>query len=119
MEEDYIPLDPGFSDRFTTQRRPKCQLYVVSPPALAVETFADRLRSALGGGPVAAFQLRLKEVDDDTIRRAVEALLPICNEHEVAFILNDRADLGAEMGTDGGRSVEILDENAWSARRGW
>lgn len=99
-DSDLIPLDPGFGDRFDRQRRPACQLYVVSPPAIGPE-FADALRAALGAGPVAAFQLRVKGVDDDHIRRTAEALMPVCTAHDVAFILNDRMDLAKELGTDG------------------
>ena len=99
-DDDLIPLDPGFGDRFERQRRPACQLYVVSPPNVGPD-FADRLRAALGAGPVAAFQLRLKDVDDDHIRRTAEALMPVCRDHDVAFLLNDRMDLAKELGTDG------------------
>ena len=47
-----------------------CRLYLISPeriehPAL----FANDLRAALDGGDVAAFQLRLKSVDDDAIAK--------------------------------------------------
>lgn len=99
-ESELIPLDPGFGERFERQRRPKCQLYIVSPPVIDAG-FADRLRAALGAGPVAAFQLRMKDVSDDAILRAAETLLPICNEHEVAFLLNDRMDLAKTCGADG------------------
>ena len=99
--DDLIPLDPGFGDRFDRQRRPACQLYVVSPPAIVLPDFVEALKSALGGGPVAAFQLRLKDVADEVVLRAAEALLPVCNEHDVAFLLNDRADLAKACGADG------------------
>lgn len=99
--DDSVPLDPGFGDRFARQQRPPCQLYVVSPPAIELPAFADRLKAALGGGPVAAFQLRLKGVSDDDVLRAAEALLPICADHDVAFLLNDRADLAKACGADG------------------
>ena len=46
-------------------------------------------------------QLRLKGASDDEIRRAGRALMPIAQERGVAFILNDRPDLAAEMGADG------------------
>ncbi|MEY2883415.1 MAG: thiamine-phosphate pyrophosphorylase [Pseudomonadota bacterium] len=99
-EDDNIPLDPGFGDRFDRQPRPACQLYIISPPAIT-PAFADTLKAALDGGPVAAFQLRLKDVSDDAVLRACEALLPVCNAADVAFILNDRADLAARAGADG------------------
>ena len=50
---------------------------------------------------MACVQLRLKDVDDDTVRRACAVLRPVCQDRDVAFILNDRADLAAETGCDG------------------
>lgn len=101
MSNELIPLDPGFGDRFDRQFRPACQLYVVSPPAIVPANFAEKLKAALDGGPVAAFQLRLKDVSDTDVLRACEALLPVCNAADVAFILNDRADLAKAVGADG------------------
>ena len=55
--------------------------------------FADRLAAALDAGDVAAVQLRLKDVDDDAWRRAIDVLRPVAQARGVAFLLNDRADL--------------------------
>jgi thiamine-phosphate pyrophosphorylase len=99
--DDLIPLDPGFPDRFHRDARPPCQLYVVSPPAIGIPAFTESLKAALGAGPVAAFQLRLKDVPDADVLRACAALLPVCQAHDVAFILNDRADLAKAAGADG------------------
>jgi thiamine-phosphate pyrophosphorylase len=38
---------------------------------------------------------------DDDIRRAAELLMPIAQARDVAFIVNDRPDLAAELGADG------------------
>jgi thiamine-phosphate pyrophosphorylase len=100
-DDELIPLDPGFGARFEPQPRPPCQLYVVSPPAIVVPDFVEALKAALDGGPVAAFQLRLKDVPDADVLRACDALLPVCAAHDVAFILNDRADLAKQAGADG------------------
>jgi thiamine-phosphate pyrophosphorylase len=100
QEDDDLQLDPDFAARFETQFRPACQLYLISPPAID-GGFADRLAAALDAGPVAAFQLRLKGVADEMIVAAAEALIPVCAAHDVAFILNDRADLAARVGADG------------------
>ena len=78
-----------------------CRLYLITPPALEPGLFAEALRQALGAGDVACLQLRLKNVSDDAIRRATDALLPIAQRHDVAFIVNDRPDLAAELGADG------------------
>ena len=99
-DDDPVRLDPGFGDRFARERRPACQLYLVSPPMFA-PGFPARLDAALSGGPVAAFQLRLKEVSDAAILAAASACREICARHDVAFILNDRADLAKQCGADG------------------
>ena len=78
-----------------------CRLYLITPPALEPARFADELRAALDGGDVACLQLRLKDTDDDAIRRACEVLMPIAHQYDVAFLVNDRPDLAAEMGADG------------------
>ena len=78
-----------------------CRLYLITPPKLEPRAFADDLKRALGGGDVASLQLRLKDVSDDDIRRAIEILMPIAQKADVAFILNDRPDLAAEMRCDG------------------
>ncbi len=82
-------------------KRPPCQLYLINPPAIVLADFIEHLKQALGGGPVAALQLRLKTVPDADILRAGEALLPICRAHDVALIINDRADLARTLGADG------------------
>lgn len=81
--------------------RPTTRLYLITPPAFDPETFARELEEALAGGDVASLQLRLKDVDDDTVRRATRILQPIAQDHGVAFIMNDRPDLAAELDCDG------------------
>jgi thiamine-phosphate pyrophosphorylase len=78
----------------------RCRLYLITPPVLPTG-FPDLLAAALDGGDVACLQLRLKDADDDEIRRAVETLLPIAQAREVAFLLNDDAKLAAATGCDG------------------
>lgn len=78
-----------------------CRLYLVTPPTLDPAAFAPVLASALDAGDVACLQLRLKEVDDDTVRHACDRLMPIAQDRGVAFILNDRPDIAGEMGCDG------------------
>lgn len=78
-----------------------CRLYLITPPALDLATFPDRLAAALDAGDVAAVQLRLKDADDDTVRRAADALRPVAQGRDVAFLLNDRPDLAVQTGCDG------------------
>jgi thiamine-phosphate pyrophosphorylase len=90
-----------------------CRLYLLTPPTIEVTAFAATLERALDGGDMASLQLRLKDVSDDDIRRATEALMPIAQARDVAFILNDRPDLAAELGADG---VHIGQEDATYAQ---
>jgi len=79
-----------------------CRLYLITPPQIAdLEAFASALEEALGAGDVACLQLRLKDVDDDAVGRAVKRLMPVCHQRDVAFILNDRPDLAHTLGCDG------------------
>ena len=78
-----------------------CRLYLITPPEIDLDSFAPKLEAALDAGDVACLQLRLKEADDDTVRRAGELLLPICQAREVPLLINDRPDLAARIGAAG------------------
>jgi thiamine-phosphate pyrophosphorylase len=100
QEADLPSLGADFSERFEREKRPPCQLYLISPPAID-GNFADTLKSALSGRGVAAFQFRLKGVDEDSIARVAEPLRRICADHETAFIINDSMALAKRLGADG------------------
>jgi thiamine-phosphate pyrophosphorylase len=87
----------------------RCRLYLVTPPALDPAAFKDTLAAALDAGDVACLQLRLKDVSDDAIRRACEVLLPVAQQRNVAFLMNDRPDLAVSTGCDG---VHVGQEDA-------
>jgi thiamine-phosphate pyrophosphorylase len=77
-----------------------CQLYLISPLDLSGD-FPQRLERAFDAGPVAAFQFRVKGVDQHEAARLAEPLLAICREREVAFIVNDSIALAKRVGADG------------------
>ncbi len=99
-ETDENALDPRFPERFDQRQRLPTQLYIISPPALEAD-FPDRLARAFDGGPVAAFQLRIKGGDDHAIAKWAEPLQKLCSEREVAFIINDSIALAKRIGADG------------------
>src|SRR6185312_3692160 len=81
---------------------PLCRLYLITPPRLDdLAGFARTLSHALDAGDVAALQIRLKDVPDEIIAAAVDALTPVAAARDVAVILNDRPDLAARLGCDG------------------
>jgi thiamine-phosphate pyrophosphorylase len=81
-----------------------CQLYLISPLDVSGD-FPRRLENALdasgAGGPVAAFQFRVKGVDQHEAARLAEPLLEICRARDVAFIVNDSVALAKRMGAEG------------------
>jgi thiamine-phosphate pyrophosphorylase len=89
-----------FSAKFPREKRPPCQLYLISPLDVS-GAFPDRLRAALDAGPVAAFQFRVKGVDQHAAAALAEPLQRICADANVAFIVNDSAGLAKRLGADG------------------
>lgn len=78
------------------------ELYLITPPRLDdLAGFGDLLAEALDAGEIACLQLRLKDVDDDTIKRAAEHLLPICHARRVPMLMNDSPELALATGSDG------------------
>ena len=98
---DELPDLSDFAEQFERDpRRPPCQLYLVSPLDVG-GAFPDALKAALDAGPVAAFQFRVKGVDQHEAARLAAPLQDICAAREVAFIVNDSAALAKRIGADG------------------
>lgn len=77
-----------------------CQLYLISPLDVGGE-FPAQLEAALSAGPVAAFQFRVKELDQHEAAALAEPLQAICAAHDVAFIVNDSVALAKRLKADG------------------
>ena len=95
-----VPIEAEFSGLFGREKRPPCQLYLVSPLDVG-GAFPERLRRALDAGPVAAFQFRVKGVDGHEAATLAEPLQRICADADVAFIVNDSIALAKRVGADG------------------
>lgn len=78
----------------------KCKLYLISPLDVGGD-FPERLARALDAGAVAAFQFRVKGVDEHEAARLAEPLRAICAERDVAYIVNDSVSLAKRIGADG------------------
>lgn len=83
-----------------------CSLYLITPPQLDPHKFRPLLIEALEAGEVACVQLRLKTPDGnpaprDQVRAAARVLMPEAQNRDVAFLINDDAELAAELGADG------------------
>ncbi len=76
------------------------QLYLISPLDVG-GAFPDRLSRALDAGPVAAFQFRVKGLDEHACAHLAEPLQRLCSDRDVAFIINDSISLAKRLGADG------------------
>lgn len=86
--------------RATAAAMTHCQLYLISPLEVG-GFFPGRLERALGAGPVAAFQFRVKGLDEHEAARLAGPLQEICAAHDCAFIVNDSVALARRLGADG------------------
>ena len=84
---------------YEIQRLPT-KLYLISPLNVGGD-FPDRLVRALDAGPVAAFQFRVKGVDEHEAARLAAPLQEICAARDVAFIVNDSISLAKRIKADG------------------
>jgi thiamine-phosphate pyrophosphorylase len=83
-----------------------CRLYLITPAQFEVSEFIPQLREAFKGGDVACLQLRLKNEygkaqPDEAQIAAAKAIMPVCAEYGVQFILNDNPTLAKQLGADG------------------
>jgi thiamine-phosphate pyrophosphorylase len=77
-----------------------CQLYLISRLDVGGD-FPAKLEEALSAGPVAAFQFRVKDIDQHEAAALAEPLQAICAAHDVAFIVNDSVALAKRLRADG------------------
>jgi len=93
-----------------------CRLYLITPPAIDLKRFPSLMAEALDAGDVGAVQLRLKDLEDDALKRAIDALRPVVQSRGVALLMNDRPDLAVKHGCDGAH-VGQQDTPATTARK--
>lgn len=85
---------------------PPTQLYLISPLDVGGD-FPARLERALAAGAkgpdalIAAFQFRVKGVDQHAAAALAAPLQAICAAHDVAFIVNDSVALTKRLKADG------------------
>lgn len=83
-----------------TLTMPTTQLYLISPLDVS-GAFPQRLERAFCAGEVAAFQFRVKGVDEHEAARLAGPLQEICAAHDCAFIVNDSVSLAKRLKADG------------------
>ena len=83
------------------QGETRCGLYLITPPYIELRKFNEQLKQAIDGGTIECFQLRLKNSSDDAILGATETLMPLLQQYEIPFLINDRPDLALKTNANG------------------
>jgi thiamine-phosphate pyrophosphorylase len=102
MDNSDEPLldNPHLGATLLHDRLAPCELYLISPTEVG-GGFPERLARALDAAKVAAFQFRVKGVDEHEAARLAEPVQRICADRDVAFIVNDSIALAKRLGADG------------------
>ena len=84
----------------------RSRLFLVTPPDLVtgeqdLPRFSEALIKALAAGDVASVLLQTGGGSEALVRDAVVTLCPLVQDAEVAFLVEERADLVGELGCDG------------------
>jgi thiamine-phosphate pyrophosphorylase len=77
------------------------KLYLISPPKIELASFLVELEEALKTQKVSVFQLRLKDIKEKELIKNSQAIMRLCNEYNIPFILNDDFDLALRLGAEG------------------
>lgn len=107
------------SDEFPEKEQ--AQLYLITPPAFELASFADTFQRVLDVAPVACARLAMATKDEDQIAKAGDALREICHGHDIPLVIESHLIMVERLGldgvhlTDGARSVryargELSDE---------
>jgi thiamine-phosphate pyrophosphorylase len=94
-EAEYNPIEFA-----PPTRSEPAKLYLISPQEVGGR-FPDRLKEALEPGIAAAFQLRVKDVEEHELALLADPLRRVCADADVTFIVNDSMALAKRLGADG------------------
>mgnify|MGYP005847641775 CR=1 FL=1 len=89
------------------------RLYLLTPPAFEPGPFAETLKATLGAADVACVRLTM-DAGEDALRRAADALRPVCAAADVALVIAEHVRLVAPHGLDG---VHLGDPSPGAVRR--
>ncbi|TMV08619.1 thiamine phosphate synthase [Ruegeria sediminis] len=88
------------------------QIYLITPPAISLASFPDRLARVVDGAEIACIRLALAGKDEDQIARAADACREVAHARDVALVISNHVLLAQRLGLDGVH----LDDAARSVR---
>ncbi len=77
------------------------QIYLVTPPDVDVDRFAQTLARVLDATSVACLRLSLATRDSDALMRAADALREVAHARDIAIAVEDHVGMVARLGLDG------------------
>ena len=77
------------------------QLYLISPPEVALDRFPDRLAAILDCVDIACVRLALSTQDEDTLARATDATRAVTEARDVALVMEAHMHMVGRLGLDG------------------
>ncbi len=77
------------------------QIYLITPPTIALSTFPDQLGRVLDGADIACIRLALAGSDEDMISRAADACREVAHARDVAIVISNHVLLAQRLGLDG------------------
>ena len=83
----------------TDTERP--QITLITPPAIDLEIFPDRLAAVLDGVDIACLRLSLAGKDEDMIARAADACRMVAHARDVAIVIDNHMLMVQRLGLDG------------------
>jgi thiamine-phosphate pyrophosphorylase len=90
------------------------QIYLITPPAIDLAVFPERLGGLLDSAEIACVRLALASRDEDHIARAADACRATAHARDVALVIEAHARMVGRLGldgvhlTDGARSVRQI-----------
>jgi thiamine-phosphate pyrophosphorylase len=77
------------------------QIYLVTPPEIAPDSFPDALARVLDAHPVACIRLALSTRDDRRLAQAADACREVAHARDVAIVIDTHVVLAERLGLDG------------------
>ena len=88
------------------------QIYLITPPAIELSRFPEKLARVLDSTEIACIRLALAGNDEDAIARAADACREVAHARDVALVISNHVLLAQRLGLDGVH----LDDAARSVR---
>ena len=90
------------------QDRP--QITLITPAAIDLDLFPDRLAAVLDSADIACVRLALAGKDEDMIQRAADACRLVSHARDVAIVIENHVLMVERLGLDG---VHLTDLHVW------